>query len=576
LEIAVKVRKLKVLNFRSLKEVDISLGDCTTLIGRNNTGKSNILHAIRLLLEGGKGDVKETDLWDKGAPIEIRATLDGVAAYLPLSAEKHRTKIESYVSDDRLTIAKFYGSEDQESGKTYLVDPTSGKPGLPTGIDAALKQILPEPIMIESLADTSEQAAMKSTTAVGKIFDKVVDAIGARAKPDLDRAFKSANSLLNVTEEGDARVDEIRAIESDITRYVQVNFPDCKALVRIGLPTLEDILKGVSIDLDDGRVTPFFLKGQGLQRALYLSLFRTLADRVREVKGQGVSRPFILLIEEAELFLHPTAQGQMRAALETIGAAQQVVFSTHSPLMASPKSLRDVILVKKDPESKQTLIPEPKDLPEADEKLFLDITNLERASRLFFADRVMLVEGRSDSCLCGAIARRLRVPGYDPERFAFVETGGKSRMSTFQDILKSMGQEVWVLADLDFLWDGAGTVLGGDQELARLCGRLERVVVQANPELESPATEQLKRQKKLAKIERLRSDDELSELKRVLIERLKQRQIFVLAEGEIEGYVGLSESAKGRYLEAALEITAGRRGLLYQDELKGILSAFVG
>lgn len=156
---------------------------------------------------------------------------------------------------------------------------------------------------------------MNSTTAVGKIFDKVMEAIGTRARLELDSAFESANSLLDVTEKGDIRVDEIRAIESGITTYVQVNFPDCRALVRIGLPTLEEILKGVRIDSDDGRVSPFFLKGRGLQRALYLSLFRTLADRVRDVKGQGVSRPFILLVEEAELFLHPTAQGQMRTAL---------------------------------------------------------------------------------------------------------------------------------------------------------------------------------------------------------------------------------------------------------------------
>lgn len=570
-----KIRKLEVQNFRSLKKVDILLGDCTILIGRNNTGKSNILHAIRVLLEGGKSDVRETDFWDKGVPIQICATLDGVAAYLPLSAEKHRSKIQSYVSNDSLTIAKFYGSEDEEAGKLYLINPTSGKPELPTGIDAALKQILPEPIVIESLADPTEEAGMKSTTAVGKIFDKVMGAIGTRAKPELDRAFQSANSLLNVTDDGDTRIEEIRAIESDITRYVQVNFPDCKALVRIGLPTLEEILKGVRIDLDDGRVTPFFLKGQGLQRAFYLSLFRTLADRVRDVGGQGVSRPFILLVEEAELFLHPTAQSQMRAALETIGTAQQVVFSTHSPVMVSPKSLRDVILVKKDPNSKQTTIPVLKDLPEADQKLLLEITNLERGSRLFFADRVMLVEGRSDSCLCGAIVQRLPVQGYDPERFAFVEMGGKSRLPKFQDVLKSIGQEVCVLADLDFLWDGAGGVLGGDRELAQLCERAERLVVEANQDFENPTTEQLKRQKKLAKFECLRTDPELQNLKRILVERLRQSKVFVLAEGEIENYVGLSDSSKGRYLEAALEIKAGEREIVYQDELGGILSRFV-
>jgi len=236
-----KIRNLEIQNFRSLKKTDVQLTDCTTLIGRNNTGKSNILHAIRLLLEGGKSDVKETDFWEGGVAIQIRATLDGVATYLPLSADKHRSKIESYVSGDRLKIAKFYGSADEDPGKIYLINPKSDKPELPTGIDAALKQILPEPIMVESLADATEEAGMKSTMAVGKIFAKVVDAIGEQAKPELDKAFEVANSLLNVTDRGDARVGQIRDIEADITKYIQQNFSDCKALVEVSLPTLETI-----------------------------------------------------------------------------------------------------------------------------------------------------------------------------------------------------------------------------------------------------------------------------------------------------------------------------------------------
>jgi hypothetical protein len=576
LEVSMKIRNLDVQNFRSLRETAVHLGDCTSLIGRNNTGKSNILHSIRLLLEGGKADVKETDFWDKGKPIQIRATLDGVTACLPLSEERHRSKIESFVSADRLTIAKFFGANDQDPGKIYLINPRSGKPELPTGIDAALKQILPEPIMIESLADPSDEVGMKSTTAVGKIFGKVMEAIDARTKPELERAFETANTLLNVTERGDARVDQIREIESDITRYVQMNFPDCRALVKIDLPTLEKVLAGVRIDLDDGRIDPFYMKGQGLQRVLYLGLLRTLADRVRGGNEAGLSRPFILLVEEAELFLHPTAQGQMRAALETIGTAQQVAFSTHSPVMVSPKSLGDIVLVKKNPNSKETVIPRHEDIPEADQRLLLEVTNLERGSRLFFADRVMLVEGRSDACLAEAIARRLEIRGFDPERHAFVEMGGKSRMPRFKKLLESVGQEVTVLVDLDFLWDGAGSVLENDPGLAQLCNRVERLAVDGDPELENPTTDQLKRKKKLAKFRCLKTDAQLLGLRESVIGALRTRGIFVLREGEIEEYVGLSESSKGRYLEAALNIKDGSLGINFQDELAGILSAFVG
>jgi hypothetical protein len=170
----------------------------------------------------------------------------------------------------------------------------------------------------------------------------------------------------------------------------------------------------------------------------------------------------------------------------------------------------------------------------------------------------------------------LNIPDFDPERHAFVEMGGKARLPKFQGHLQCIGQEVWVLADLDFLWDGAGSVLGGDPEPVQLCERAERLIVDANPELENPTTDQLKRQKKLAKFHCLRTDRELMRLKEALITKLRGRRIFVLKEGEMEEYVGLSESSKSKYLDAALEIVQGTRDIRFQDELAEVFASFVG
>ena len=45
-----KISRLKISNFRSIKEADIQLGAINVVIGANNSGKSAILEAIRIAL----------------------------------------------------------------------------------------------------------------------------------------------------------------------------------------------------------------------------------------------------------------------------------------------------------------------------------------------------------------------------------------------------------------------------------------------------------------------------------------------------------------------------------------------
>ena len=45
------VKKIKIQNFRSLRSVVLELDDCTMLVGKNNSGKSNIIQAIGLAFD---------------------------------------------------------------------------------------------------------------------------------------------------------------------------------------------------------------------------------------------------------------------------------------------------------------------------------------------------------------------------------------------------------------------------------------------------------------------------------------------------------------------------------------------
>ena len=45
------IKHIHIENFRSIRNLDLSLGQINALIGRNNVGKSNIIYAIKLLLD---------------------------------------------------------------------------------------------------------------------------------------------------------------------------------------------------------------------------------------------------------------------------------------------------------------------------------------------------------------------------------------------------------------------------------------------------------------------------------------------------------------------------------------------
>jgi putative ATP-dependent endonuclease of the OLD family len=45
-----RITRVRIENFRSIKNLDIELGDTTVLIGQNNSGKTAILDAVRIAL----------------------------------------------------------------------------------------------------------------------------------------------------------------------------------------------------------------------------------------------------------------------------------------------------------------------------------------------------------------------------------------------------------------------------------------------------------------------------------------------------------------------------------------------
>jgi len=559
------------------------------MIGQNNAGKSNVLDAIAILLEGTSKDVTQEEFFIRDSDFIIEGKFSGIAEYLDILVPQHRSKIEACIDGSGIITVRRVGNvAEQNLSSIQILNPTTDMFGTPTGIDAALKQILPEVVRVRPLADVADEVSSKAASSLTKILAQISSEIETRAQPLLDQAYKEANKLLNVipdpadsTREQDQRIEVLTGIEGRVTGYLQETFSGSKVRLKMELPTVKQILGGVDVLIHDGVLwKPYYRQGHGIQRVLLLSLLRALALELRERPENAVRRPFILLIEEPELFLYPLAQEQMRDALELISITNQVIYATHSPLLLSPNRLSGLVKLHKvaDPDTsleKTKVIgaPIPEEILE-EGKDILAILNLQRSAQLFFSDTVVLVEGESDRHLHRAIFQKLFDTTLELEDIALVEIGGKDRLPRFKNILTYVCPTVFAIADVDYIWEGAGNELGADVNLSQL---VQQCRSKAEEELACDSSmKDLSGDEKAGKLKELMKTccftHESCDKRNAVCGKLEILGTFVLSRGDIETYVGLGKASKGKYLSTAREIESGEKPLNFENELRRIYS----
>ncbi|MDI6755459.1 MAG: AAA family ATPase [Thermodesulfobacteriota bacterium] len=62
------ISRVQIRNFRNFKELEVSLSEKVVIVGENSSGKSNFIHALRLVLDPDLPDsarqLTEGDFWD--------------------------------------------------------------------------------------------------------------------------------------------------------------------------------------------------------------------------------------------------------------------------------------------------------------------------------------------------------------------------------------------------------------------------------------------------------------------------------------------------------------------------------
>ncbi|MGR6092274.1 ATP-dependent nuclease [Brevibacterium sp. CSND-B09] len=347
----------------------------------------------------------------------------------------------------------------------------------PTGISTAIKPLFPSVIYIESVKDASLEARASGTSAFAKLLGLLFEEVQEQFD-DIEEKFNAVHQKLNrhLSSDGepkDTRLPAVKRIETVIEQYVTASFPGVKVQMDIPAPTLSVLLSSADLLIDDGHVSKVSSKGDGLKRNVLFALLRAYADirdnglggtesdevadsieasRNDESPETGL-RPrgsYLLLFEEPELYLHPRAQRQLMAALTEFAKDHQVLVTTHSPGFFQPGTKGFTRMYKTD----AGVVARPVDLT-LKLKDEYQIVRHENNEAAFFAQKVVLVEGDSDTFVFPHLAKLFSKGWDDVERnVMFVKIGGKGNISRYRTFFEQFEVPIHVIADLDALSNG--------------------------------------------------------------------------------------------------------------------------
>jgi predicted ATP-dependent endonuclease of OLD family len=244
-----------------------------------------------------------------------------------------------------------------------------------------------------------------------------------------------------------------------------------------------------------------------------LTLVRSIAALV-EAHMRGV----VVLIEEPELFLGPTAQRHLHRQLRALAARgrNQVFYSTHSPVFLGVDRLDELVLVRHSPRT-GTILMQPEPLARRQAFRVLSEFDAERAE-VFLSRAALLVEGRTEKLAFPFVFRAL---GYDVDQEAItvVDCAGKGNISLFAEICNACAIPYVVVHDRDAPRgeEPSEAERIANEALLRVAGRSRTVTLV--PDFEGVAGLHVRRGKPLAAWRRFRAGGDVPGPLRQAVER---------------------------------------------------------
>ncbi|MDR2722902.1 MAG: ATP-binding protein [Cellulomonadaceae bacterium] len=332
-------------------------------VGDNNSGKSTVLEALLFLFEGPSATKWTPDKFycsTATGPTRVEVDIaDGVEELV--AQEKFKVLKDFTFDDDGQHVLRLERSSEPrtitQAGKPKQLDvktvcfwhPERQQFENVTGIDAKVKAIFDfEAVWAD--AQPGDYIDFANTKTLGRLLDSSFKNFVETDKwKALAKAHEEAFSL---DKEG-SFLTETTKLADGIKQLVDEQYGQANYRFDFGLPDASIFMKQGRLHVDDGTAeTPVDGKGTGMQRAIALGIIQLYARSVA-LLDESNPTPLILMLDEPETWLHPSAQLKLGEALSSIGKREQVFIITHSPYLIrrfDPQSHLLTVLAGKGPD----------------------------------------------------------------------------------------------------------------------------------------------------------------------------------------------------------------------------------
>jgi putative ATP-dependent endonuclease of the OLD family len=333
-----KIVRIRIRNFRSIESLDETFENFNVLVGQNNHGKTNFFEALDWFFNGFKrGVTKDKLIFSECEPnkeISVDITFTGLQEAINGMGNETKKKALKKIFDtnDEIVIRRTTEFDDGKKRQLFHLEENEWKNTM--GADGTWNDLLPHLEYVHTRVTLDEVGSYKSRSPIAEMLSGVLTSIVETDEKyiELKRKFEALF--------GDSSTSKVRTqldnLGGKVEVYLQKQFPDQTSVkFNVDIPEFTDLLKKFSTQVDDGVPTSIEEKGDGMQRAVMLSIIQAYADFRKE---KETSKRFIFLIDEAEIHLHPSAQRALKAALLDISEAEdQVYVNTHSSVLVVDK-----------------------------------------------------------------------------------------------------------------------------------------------------------------------------------------------------------------------------------------------
>lgn len=411
--------ELRIENFRSCYETLIPFREeVTVLVGENNSGKSNVIDALRLALSplGGRRtryfEAGDISFGRQNAAVNLALRFGGLTS---IQRGQFLTAI------DLGDMTAVYGTRFEldpdrpsRSRPTNTAGPGAGPDAEPAKRDEICH------VYLEPLRDAQRDLDSSSSRRLATIIEDLHD------RDEVDAFVQDANKELRKIEEHNV----VTSTQKEIVGYL-VGLTDPVRGQQMGLRfrdyKLHRLATALRMKMAEAGVDLADLADSGLGYANLLFIATVLL----QLRAATDAELTLLLVEEPEAHLHPQLQAVLQEQAvssvrdDSTGPAGrvQIVVTTHSPVIASSVPVESVVVLR----STKIEVPSVEDRPDVEEAVsthtatvavavadlglqpddarklgqYLDATK----AGLLFGTRIVLVEGVSEAVLLPVLGR---------------------------------------------------------------------------------------------------------------------------------------------------------------------------